>query len=180
MRAKNSRWAPSSTMAMFCGTLISRALASAAARMARAPSSVRRTLLRVSMSPLLGSQPGNAREFGSRGCPNLDFVRFRCFLGAPRQSPQSPGGRPELYRDSPSGNHMTHAQGTTKLLAMPDLPKFEPRYDVSRREHEMKNRTGIRRLTDTCALPAGFLGGAQANKALRSKRKSGSSGRVKI
>src|SRR5208282_317608 len=64
MRAKTSRWAPSSTMAMFCGTLISRALASATPRMVHAPSSVRRMLLRVSMHPLLGSRQGNAREFG--------------------------------------------------------------------------------------------------------------------
>jgi len=29
-----------------------------------------------------------------------------------------------------------------------DLPQFEQRYDVSRREHEVKSRTGIRRLSD--------------------------------
>jgi hypothetical protein len=42
---------------------------------------------------------------------------------------------------------------------MADLPKFEPRYDASRREQEVKSRTGIRRLTDTCALPATWQGG---------------------
>jgi hypothetical protein len=34
------------------------------------------------------------------------------------------------------------------------LPKFERRYDVSCQERRMKGRTGIRWLTDTCALPA--------------------------
>ena len=34
-----------------------------------------------------------------------------------------------------------------------DLPKFEPRCDVSRREREMKTRTGTQN-TRTCALPA--------------------------
>src|SRR5208337_1207625 len=36
-----------------------------------------------------------------------------------------------------------------------DLPKFEQRYYVSRRKHEVKSRTAIRRLTDTRALPTG-------------------------
>jgi hypothetical protein len=34
-----------------------------------------------------------------------------------------------------------------------DLPKFEQRYDVSRREHEVKSRTGTQNAR-TCALPA--------------------------
>jgi len=36
-----------------------------------------------------------------------------------------------------------------------DLPEFEPRYDVSHREHEVKSRTGTQN-TRTCALPARF------------------------
>jgi hypothetical protein len=34
-----------------------------------------------------------------------------------------------------------------------DLPKLEERYEVPRREHEVKSRTGTQN-TPTCALPA--------------------------
>ena len=84
--------------------------------------------------------------------PGEKVLRYEADEGSPRSKPRlsTPVPRCLLTKYENTGWHCRGIRQPTDSSAV--LPKFERRYDDSYHERQMKSRTGIRRLTDTCAL----------------------------